>query len=400
MSLATVRDRLRASLWFVPAVGVVAGGLLAQAMLAADNRMSSSGWLAFSGGPSSARALLSAVATSLVTLTALVFSITVVVLQLASSQYSSRILRTFLRDRMSQLALGSFLATFVATMLVLRAVRGDDDIDAFVPKIAVHVVLAMTVVCLGMFVAYVHHVARGIQASTIVASVAEETAAVLRRLYPHAGDDEPAVQPPGPLEHHVVADRSGYLQEVRTERLLHVAATGDLVVRLRCQPGDFVAEGARLYDVSRDVAGSDDVGDDLLACIVVGTERTPLHDAAFGFRQLVDVAVRALSPGINDPTTAVQALDRIHQLLLVLAPRRIPSPVRTDDAGSVRLHLPRPGWDDYLDLAFDAIRRNAHGFTQVIDRLAHVQAELWETAPPARRLAVERHRQLLAAGGR
>lgn len=391
--LPALVDRLRGSLWFLPAVAVTGVSALAAGSLALDRRRETSGsWFAFGGSPETARSVLAAVATSIITLTALVFSITVVALQLASSQYSPRVLRNFLRDRPSQVTLATFLATFAYTMLVLRAVRSATaSQEVFVPALSVNLAFALTAVSLGLFVFYVHHMAQSMQASTILARIATDTADAIRRLYPEAGGDVavPAASPRGGCGQEVAvpAPRSGYVQEIDEEAVMAAACRHDLTVRLTPRIGDFVARGTTLLHVRG--RHEPDTAERLVAAVAIGPERTTRQDAAFGFRQLVDVAVRALSPGINDPTTAVQALDRIYELLVLLAPRRLPSPERLDDRGVVRAVLPRPSWDGYVHLAFEEIRHHGRDAIQVSRRLDEVVDDLLAVVPTPRCAALE-----------
>lgn len=392
---AVVRERVRTALWFLPAVSVAAAVACAFLTLAVDRDASATSWLAFEGSAGSARSLLSAITTSLMTLTALVFSITIVALQLASTQYSPRVLRSFLRDRLSQSVLAAFVGTFVYAILVLRAVRGGEGAVAFVPQLSVHVALALTVASLGFFVAYVHHVAQAIQASSIVAEVAGETAAAIRRLCPEVGGDVPAGTVTDVWPSALLASTSGYLQHVDEDRLFRLAIDADVAVRVEHEPGAFVAAGTPMVRLTAPV--DEAVARRVLAAATLGRERSVHQDPAFGFRQLVDVIERAMSPGINDPTTAVQALDRLFELLVLLAPRRIPAAGRRDDDGTVRLVLPRPSWDGYVALAFEQVRLASERSVQLQRRLDQVLRSLADVVPADRRSAIDDQRRLLVA---
>lgn len=395
---AILRERVRTALWFLPALAVAAAVAVAVLTLAVDGATSTVGWLAFGGSASSAQSLLSSIVTSLMTLTALVFSITIVALQLASTQYSPRVLRSFLRDRFSQSVLAVFVGAFVYAILVLRAVRGGGGNVAFVPQISVHVALALTVVSLGFFVAYVHHVAQAIQASSIVAEVAKETAAAIRRLPPTCDveADGHAATPVSSWPSALTSRSSGYVQDVDESRMVAVAAAAGVVVRLVHGPGDFVAAGTTLLRLSAVV--EDDASAAFEAAVTLGRERSVHQDPGFGFRQLVDVVERAMSPGINDPTTAVQGLDRIFELLVLLAGRQIPGPERRDDHDVVRLVVPTATWGDYVRLAFDQVLLASERSIQLRRRLDDVLTELAEVVPAERLGPIETQRRRLAVG--
>ena len=390
------------SLWFIPTTAVAAGVGLAAALVALDQRIPEwRGWpLIFSGGPESARNLLSTIAAAMVTSISLIFSVTMVVLQLASAQYSPRVLRTFLRDRLVQSVLGSYLATFVYSLLVLPSVTSARDGDeAFVPALAVSTAIVLALVSLALFVKYIDHIAHAIRAASVLTAVGDETRRALDHLYPdEIGDDAEADPEPslGEPSQTVSSVERGVVVTVDDDRLLALARDGDLVVRVVPFVGEFVPEGAPLYEVWAHDGATVDV-DGLRECLAFAQERTMDQDAAFGFRQIVDIAERALSPGVNDPTTASQAIDQIHDLLRRLARRRVPSPFRVDDDGNLRVIAMRLSWDDYVALAFDEIRLYSARSIQVVRRLRGALADLVEAAPPPRRPSLERQLRLVEA---
>ena len=394
-----LRDRLRGSLWFLPAVFVVVAILLGALTLQLDHAIDDEVRFGFGGSFTSATTVLSTIAGAIITLTALVFSITVVALQLASSQYSPRVLRSFLRDRRSQLVLGVFLGTFAYTMVVLRSVRDErDELSSFVPAVSVHVAFALTGLSLAFFVFYVHHIAQTMQASVIVANVADETRVAVERLHPRVGDDaQPAPpaewRPDRPARQIRWAGPSGYLQAIDEDGLLAAAVERDGIFRIVPCPGDFLARSSVVLEAW--VPDDEDCPDSVDTWFGVGRERTTRQDPAFGFRQLVDIAERALSPGVNDPTTAVQCIDRLYELLLCLGDREIPAPHRVDDEDRLRLIVPRLDWDDFVRLAFEEIRQYGETSMQVSRRLRTVLTDLQTTVPPLRREALREEIELL-----
>jgi uncharacterized membrane protein len=404
-------DRLRSSLWFIPGAFAVAAMVAAFALVPVDRLIdrylgSDLGGILFSGGPDSARLVLSSIGLAMLTLTGLVFSVTILVLQQASSQLSPRVMRTFLRDRVNQITLGLFVAAFLYSLLVLREVRSVGASGPFVPAIAVSGAYLLLVAAVGAFVYYIHHMAQSIRAASVLRGVGDETRAAITRLYPEGIGDEPDAPPPGLPERDpdrlIRLDREpGVVTSVDDGRLLGLARDHGLIVDLVPMVGDFVPQGApvlRLWMRSGDRLDTEILERQLASTIETGLERTMTQDAAFGFRQIVDIAERALSPGVNDPTTAVQALDELHDLLRRLAIRRLPSPVRLDDDAAVVLRLPRPGWDDYVSLALDEIRQYGAGSLQVSRRLRHLLLDLQGIAPSFRQEPLIRQLRLLEAG--
>ncbi|HSL57174.1 MAG TPA: DUF2254 domain-containing protein [Acidimicrobiales bacterium] len=400
LRLRRLREALRTSLWAVPTLATAVAALLAVALLAIDRRVADldGTQFGFSGGPGAASDLLGTIATSVLSVAGVVFSITMLVLQQASRQLSPRVMRTFLRDWPSQLTLGAFISTFAYAMIVLSQVRTVDEL-AFAPGLATWGALALTAVSVGMFVMFIHHVATSLQPTTVIGRVGRETAAALDPPYPGGiGDDaDPDAAPPdGPPDRTLDWDgRAGTLTAIDGQGLLEWAASHDAVVVLRLQVGHYVTTGTPLLDVWCDDHDAIEAID-LDALVGTGRERTMVDDPVFGFRQLVDIAVRALSPGVNDPTTAVQVLDELHDRLRQLATVEIPSACRTDD-GVLRLVLPRPEWDDYLALAVDEIRHHAERASHVLHRLGAMLADLDTVVPEHRGELLAEERRLVVS---
>ena len=396
-------ERLRGSLWVVPTLWAAGAALLVNLTLAIDDRVDDdeTAFFLFYGGPASAREVLSTIASSTMTFTGLVFSVTILVLQLASSQFSPRVLRTFLRDRPSQMCLGIFVGTFVFALFGLRNVHDpSDEFDLQVPALTVWVAIVFAIGAVGAFIYLVHHIAQSVRAVTVLQRVGDDTRASLSRLYPEGIGDE--LEEPqrrmvdGEPTLLVRADhRSGVLEAVDEERLWALVTKSAAAVELVPTMGDFVPRGSVLFKIWGDVDELDI--DALVGSTNLGEERSMRQDVPFGLRQIVDVAERALSPSINDPTTAVQAIDQLHDVLRILVDRRFPEPWRADDDGRLRLVLPRPDWSSYVHLAFDEIRSSGQGSIQIMRRLRFMAEDLLAVAPSFRRRALQEQIELLDA---
>lgn len=364
-SLAWVMDTFRTQLWPLPVLAVllavVAGIVLPAVDASVDDTLPPevAGWL-FGGGPEAARSVLQTIAGSLITVTSLTFSLTVVTLQLASSQFSPRLLRTFARDRLVHAVLALFLAAFAFALTVLRSVRtGTGESGSFVPDISVTVAYALALVSVLGLVAFLAHIAREIRVETIMSRVAAETTATIDRVFPADAADlpEPAVREPSAS---LRSGSSGFITMLDEKSLLDAAAEADAVLRIERGPGSFVVEGVpyavawRAGQVTAD--GLEQLRGSVDAAVTIGSERTNVQDVGFGFRQLVDVAVRALSPGVNDPTTAEHALGHLSVLLCRLVTRSAGPRVLADPDGQPRVVLAFPRFEELLDLALSQIR--------------------------------------------
>jgi len=342
--LVSIWELLRGSFWFLPSMMAAGAVLLSFAAVQLDAAMEADAYGRFEFiylfGPEGARAILSAVATSMITVAGLTFSITMLTLQLASSQFGPRLLRNFMRDRGNQLVLGTFISTFVYCLLVLRTVKGVEG-SSFVPHLAVAIGVVLAVAGLAVLIYFIHHTATSIRIETLLASLAAETGATIDRLFPERlGNEDPeaAGQAPDFDRGHVIcANASGYVQSVDNTALLRLSTEEDLIVDVVARPGSFVTERDPLLRVLAARALPEKKADALRSTLIVGIERTPYQDLDFSIRRIVEIAQRALSPGTNDPTTALYCIDRLREATVRLAERRTPSSFRHDDQGRLRI---------------------------------------------------------------
>ena len=346
--------------------------------------------LFFGGDAGAARTLLDAISSSLITVTSLTFSLTVVTLQLASSQFSPRLLRTFTSDIFVQSTLAIFLATFTYSLTVLRAVRSADEGAGFVPRISVTLAFALGIVSVLGLVLFLAHLARQIRVETMLRDVHEDATATLRNTTAPLEDARPRPATPNPPADavHLTAPSSGFLTRIDEAELLSAATEADAQLEIYRHPGSSIIEGVPIgaaWSTSGTLSGEahELLQDAVRSAIGVGYERTAAQDIGYGLRQLTDVANKALSPGINDPTTAVHALGHISALLCQLARRDLRSVMLCDDDDLVRVVLQRPSFAEVLDVAITQPRRYGSSDPQVMHRLFTLLEELaWHVADP------------------
>jgi uncharacterized membrane protein len=308
-----------------------------------------------------------------------------------------------MHDRPTQAAFGVFVGIFVYCLVVLRTVRAADEGGGFVPSLAVAGALVLAVAGVGVLVYFIHHLAVAIQVSTIVQRIANETRATVDRLFPDElgpGEDDGGGSPaPEDLRWRAVpARRTGYIVAVDLDELYGYARDRDAVLRMELAVGDFAIESQPLVALAGGREEEDDVEavDGLFA---IAAERTIEQDAAFGIQQIVDVAARALSPGINTPGTAALCIDHLGALFARLARRRIPPSGRRED-GKLRLILKGPSFESLAALAFAPLTRDAAGRAEVLEHLGRTARLVERLAPPRRREAMRRHVEAISGARR
>jgi uncharacterized membrane protein len=390
--------RARTSFWFLPAIIVAGCVLLAFALIEVDVHFDGD-WLdqlplVFGAGAEGSRGLLGVVASSMITVAGVVFSITIVALSLTSSQYTSRVLRNFMGDSSNQFVLGAFLGIFAYCLVVLRTIRGGDE-GAFVPSLSVLMGLVLGLVGIAVLIYFIHHIAVSIQAAHILANVAAETLEAVDRLFPKGVGEElepPLQEPPlaGRVWQAVYAKQTGYIQGIDVPRLLEVARKQQAIVRMDRGIGEFVVEGTLIASVLASKAPDDEATTRIRSLYSFDRQRTLEQDATFGIRQIVDVALKALSPGINDTTTAVMCVDYLTAILARVSECRIESQFRSDD-GELRVMTAGPSFASLSAEAFDQIRQNSAG------NVALLNAMLWSLEVLAARNNMAARRNVLKA---
>ena len=385
---AHLREVRRESLWFWPAVAAIAawvGGDLAARSLHTFTFHQG----LFPTDLDDARTLLSTIATALLTFTGVVFSITLVALQMASTQYSPRVLRTFVRKPVTKLALSTFIATFVYSLTLLARI-GTASKAHTVAQGAVALAYLLVMVSIFVFVFFVHSTVRSMRVTYVIEAVFHETIPSATNTFAEASAYVDTEAPANfAVTGHVRFDHAGAVVDgLHAHHLVQVAAEHGCVLRMTVPVGTFVPRGFELMEVLGGTAAPPPPAT-VLRAVNSSAARAVYQDPSYGVRQLVDIAIRALSAAINDPTTAVQALDRLHAVLRAVATRPDPSGIYVDAENAVRLMVPVPGWDRLVALAFTEPALYGSGSPQVTRKLTAIFDDLVACVPPERVAAIE-----------
>ncbi|QDG52550.1 DUF2254 domain-containing protein [Persicimonas caeni] len=401
--------KIRESMWFLPSVLVFGGLVLAPVMIWIDAnfgpQIDEILPFAYDAGAPGARVILGTIAGAMATVVGIAFSITIVVLQLAAGQYSPRVITTFRRDRGQQVVLGTYLATFIYALLVVRQVEGPfEGDDAFIPGLSMLVALGLAVLCLGMLVYFVHHTSEQLRVSDISRRIHEDLLDIGEHLYPEGigesheselEDRDLVAQLKGSERPSALirSSESGYLRQVDTDQVESLADDSVEAIRICPRIGEFVVKRGPLVELYFDSELScddfEDLEKDARSAFLIGPRPTVAQNPELGIQQLVDIALRALSPGINDPTTAEQVLAQLGDWIARLAHQDFPREVRLVNGRTVV--APRPSFEDHLREAFEQIRRVAAPQVHVLHSLLDVYTRIIETEPPDDRLRPLRH---------
>lgn len=379
-------SNLRASLWFIPGVMIVASISAALLLIEIDTRIKFE-WLAsfprlFGLGADGSRGMLTAIASSMLTVATLAFTLTLNAMTQASGQFTPRIFRNFMRDRANQFVLGYFVGVFVFCLIVLRTIRGGDEIR-FIPSLAVMMGLMLAIGGVVVLVFFIHHIADSLQITTIIGNIVDETRDAVNRMFPSemgraANADEKAEfwkAEENQKWQEIPALYGGYIQSVDTDGALKFAEDNGLVLQMERGIGQFAGRGETLvsitYENENSVGGlnPDETRIDALnSLFIIDNSRTIEQDVGFGIRQIVDIALKALSPGVNDTTTAITCIDFLGEIVGEIARRQFPPKVRTGANGG-RVVAIRPDFGEYVATAFDQIRISGRANFAIFERL-------------------------------
>jgi uncharacterized membrane protein len=376
--LITWAVHVRDSYWFVPSVMAIGAIALSFATTAIDSHFGS-GWLEeiswlYANKPAGARAVLSTVAGSMITVAGVTFSMTILSISYTTSQVGPRLLKNFMRDTGNQVTLGVFISTFLYCLMVLRTVRNGDSrsgteimASAFVPHIAIIVGILMAIASVGVLIFFIHHIPESIHISNIVANIGGDLNQRIDNQFPsrvgqpHEKQSERKIEANLPASFYdnvrpIKSSKSGYVEFVDTDGLFQIAIKHDLVIRMRFRAGDFLTPGNVLMLGFPKSRVSDEIVDQMLATFVLGTQRTATQNLRFVFNQLIEIAMRALSPGVNDPFTAINCMDWLQSALENLAERELPDAYRFDDDRNLRMVAEPEQFADFTSLVFDQLR--------------------------------------------
>lgn len=408
-------DRLRSSFWFLPSFMAVTSAELAILTIALDKGVTNPwlearGWV-YTGGAEGAALVLGTIAGSMITIAGVVFSMTLVAMTLASSQFGPRLLRNFMRDTANQVVLGTFIATFLYCLLVLGSIRRGEALG-FVPHLSVTIGVLFAIASIGVLIYFIHHVAVSIQGDVIVARVGAELIRGIDRLFPgqvDQGESRPAneacdLRMPEEFDRQaclVAADGDGYLRRIDADALMRLAVKEDALIRLERRPGQYVVWGSPLAKVWPGERVTDQFVAQMNSAFVLGNQRTPDQDIEFSVDQLVEVAARALSSGVNDPFTAIACVDRLGSALAHLARREMPSPYRLDEQNRLRVVAHPVAFAEIVDAAFNQIRQDSRSNASLSIRLLETIATIARAAHrPEDRAVLHRHAEMIVSGAR
>jgi uncharacterized membrane protein len=386
--------------------------ILAIAMLTLDRTGNTPDWRwIYTGGADGARSVLSSVASSMVSVVATAFSITIVALQLASSNFGPRLLRNFMQDTGNQIVLGTFIATFIYCLLVLRTIHGEGEGHSlFVPQLSVTVGTGLAIASIGVLIYFIHHASTIIQASHVITQVSGDLDKALERLFPEkigegkANNSRQVGEIPANFDSEaspIKATGEGYLQAIDDDELMKTARQYNLLVRLTTRPGKFIVKGSDLAMVFPQKQVNKSLNKQINDAFILGKERTEYQDVKFPIDQLVEIALRAISPGINDPFTAIRCIDRLSAGLSRLAERDFPSPYRYDDEQNLRVIVEGVTFEGLVDAAFNQIRQYSKSDVAVTIRLLEAIACIATyTRNSKQREALRRHAEMILNNSR
>ncbi len=375
-------NELKATFWFIPVVIIAVALIMAYGLIYFDRINDFSpgkvGIYLFIGSPDSARSVLSVISGAMIGVAGTVFSITLVALSLASSQLGPRLLKNFMYDRINQIVLGAYVSTFLYCLIVINSIRGNEDFT-FVPFFSVLFALIVAVGNIILLIVFIHHITMSIQADTVISNISESISGNVRNLFSeqlgqesekeHKKEDEALLKSKYAYKYAIGIYRSGYLQYLDGQAFLDFSVKHKALIELYYRPGNYLVEGLEMGIIYSDEKLADKDIDRCKSYFLTGRIRTPHQDTEYSIHQMVEIACRALSPGINDPYTAIACIDNLTSTMCYLSGVKFPSRYRYDNEGTLRLITKVLTYEGIFDAAFNQIRQFGHSVPSVAVRL-------------------------------
>lgn len=401
---------LLATFWFLPVVIIGCSVFLAIGLVYLDRMVTISfdGWVRFFlvNSSDSARSILSTISGAMIGVAGTVFSVTLVALTLASSQFGPRLIKNFMYVKLNQVVLGSYISTYLYCLLVLNAVRDSNDYS-FIPSISILAAIIAAMANIILLIVFIHQIAISIQADKVISDISEFISEQVNTLFPEkmgeekeGNIDSAAMISDYKIHTSIKSPKSGYLQYIDSKSLIKEVSRHDALLELYYRPGNYLVKGMEIGILSSNTNLEEETIESVLDQLVIGKTKTSQQDLEYSIHQMVEIAARALSPGVNDPFTAIACIDNLTTTLCYLAQAKFPSKFRFDEEGSLRIIADVLDFEGVLDAAFNQIRQFSTGSTAVIIRLMEALTILLEfTTKENYKNAVLRHVEMVLAKG-
>lgn len=402
-----------ATFWFLPVLIICFAVLLSISLVTLDNSITitQEGWVRFFlvNSSHSARSILSTIAGAMIGVAGTVFSVTLVALTLASSQFGPRLIKNFMYVRLNQVVLGSFVSTYLYCLLVLNAVKENDGY-IFIPSISILVAILAAIINIILLIIFIHRIAVSIQVDKVISDITNFIGKQVETLFPEKmgeeivdedNTDAYAIISAYQNNISIKSPKSGYLQYINSEALMKLVAKQNSLIELFHRPGSFLVKGSEICLLYSSSVWEEDSLENLLKQIVIGRIKTSHQDLEFSIHQMVEIAVRALSPGVNDPYTAITCIDNLTAVICNLTEAKFPSKYRYDDEGNLRVIADTLDFNGVLDASFNQIRQFSAGSAAVIIRLMEAMSTILNfTKKESNKKAVIRHAEMVLTLGK
>lgn len=406
-------NELKATFWFVPILIIIFSIFLSVGLVYLDSLITFTpkglGRFFIVNSADSARSILSTISGAMIGVAGTVFSVTLVALTMASSQLGPRLIKNFMYVRLNQVVLGSYISTYLYCLLVLNAIKESNG-HTFIPSLAILLAIFAAIINIILLIVFIHQIAVSIQADKVISDISEFISRQVRVLFPEKMGDEPVPEKDLPIDKikagynntiPVKCPKSGYLQYIDSESLLEVMTDFDALFELSYRPGDYLVEGIELGKLYTKDELEEDMLEKILFLFVIGKTKTAQQDLEFSIHQMVEIAARALSPGVNDPFTAIACIDNLTATMCYLAQVKFPSKYRVDEKNQLRIIADTLDFEGVLNAAFNQIRQFSAGSTAVIIRLMEVLIIIHElVAKESYKKAVIKHAEMTLEVGR
>lgn len=406
-------NELEATFWFVPVLIISFSILLSICLVYLDSLITipREGWSRFFlvNSSDSARSILSTISSAMMGVAGTVFSITLVVLTLASSQFGPRLIKNFMYVRLNQVVLGLYISTYLYCLIVLNSVT-DSNVYTFIPSISILVAIIAAVINIILLIIFIHQIAISIQADKVVSDISEFISKQLETLFPEKMGEEIEIEENVDTiaavsgyqkQIYIKSPKNGYLQFIDSKALIEIITKHDALLELYCRPGEHLVEGAEIGLLFSNGKWEKNEFEKIFNQFVIGKTKTSQQDLEFSIQQMVEIAARALSPGVNDPYTAITCIDNLTSIMCYLAQANFPSKYRFDEEGNLRIIADTLDFEGILDTAFNQIRQFSKESPAVIIRMMEALTTIQNfISKESHKKAVFRHAEMVLSSGK